>query len=790
MKSNKLIIKKVAVLGAGVMGAQIAAHFANANIPVILYDLPSDGKDKNAIINKSLKLLTKLKPAPLAHKSVAKLIEPANYETDLNKLNEADLIIEAVAERMDIKKSLYDKIEDYINPHAIFATNTSGLSINSLSEVFPEALKHKFCGVHFFNPPRYMHLVEIIPTKKTDEDVINILTEFLTSTLGKGVVKAKDTPNFIANRIGVFSIICTIYHGMKFNIPLETLDALTGTLIGRAKSATLRTADVVGLDTLNHTVNTMKNGLPNDPWNKHYQLPDWLQSLIESGALGQKTRAGIYKKEGRDIKILDIKKKQYRIQNAEIEPEVLQILKNKDVTQRFSQLRALKNSDQAQFLWSMYRDLFHYASYHLEEIADNARDIDFAIRWGFGWQQGPFETWQQAGWQQITKWINEDMKNGETMIQQALPNWVTEIEQIHTQAGSYSPGTSNYQPRPELAVFKRQLFPEITIGEQKYYGSTVYEDKDIRLWHMDDNILISSFNTKKHIITDGVLSGIQKAVEIAQESYQGLVLWQTSDPFTLGANLAPALQAVAEGKIDLVEQLVNKFQQTSQSLRFSTVPTVVATSGLTLGGGCEFSMNASSVVAAFESYIGLVEAGVGLLPAGGGLKEIARRTSEDFETGDLYPQIEHFFKLVAMAQVAGSALEAKHWNLLKPCTDIVFNKYETLYVAKQKIKWLASKGYRAPVEDQNIRVVGQAGIANMKMILANMMAGNMMSQHDYEIAVRIATVIAGGDVDSNSLVNEQYLLDLERKLFIELIQMPKTLARIEHTLKTGKPLRN
>ncbi len=634
-----------------------------------------------------------------------------------------------------------------------------------------------------------MHLVEIIPTKKTDANVITALTESMSSTLGKGVVNAKDTPNFIANRIGVFSILCTIHHGIKFNIPLETVDALTGTLIGRAKSATFRTADVVGLDTLNHTVNTMLNGLPDDPWNKHYKMPSWLTDLIEAGALGAKTRAGVYKKEGKDIKILDTKKKEYRLQDAKIDDEVLAILKNRNAIERFEQLRASK-SNQAQFLYSMYRDLFHYTAYHLEEIADNAREVDFAIRWGFGWRQGPFEIWQSADWKKVTSWINQDMKDGKTMVQVALPEWVAEIDGAHTAEGSYAPKTKSFQSRPDLAVFKRQLFPELTIGEKANYGTTVHEDDDIRLWHMDDEVLISSFKTKKHIISDGVLSGIQKAVDIAEQGFKGLVLWQTSEPFTLGANLAPALQAVADGKVNEVEALVNKFQQTSQKLRFSKVPTIVAVRGMALGGGCEFSMNATSVVTAFESYIGLVEAGVGLLPAGGGLKEIARRTSEDFETGDLYPQIEHFFKLVAMAQVAGSGLEAKKWKLLKPCTDVVFNTHEVLHVAKEKVKWLSAKGYRAPAEDQNIRVCGQAGIANMKMILANMMSGRMMSPHDYEIAVRIATVISGGDVDSNSRVSEQYLLDLERKFFIELIQMPKTLARIEHTLKTGKPLRN
>ena len=787
---NKHNIRKAAVLGAGVMGAQIAAHFANAGIPVTLFDLPSEGSDKNKIIDTAIKMLGKLKPAPLGVKSAAKLIEAANYDEDLNKLSQTDLIIEAVAERMDIKKSLYDKIEDYVNESAIFATNTSGLSINSLAEVFPESLKQRFCGVHFFNPPRYMHLVEIIPAKTTEASVIDDLTEFLTTTLGKGVVNAKDTPNFIANRIGVFSIICTIYHGMKFKIPLETVDALTGTLIGRAKSATFRTADVVGLDTLNHTVNTMKNGLPDDPWNQHYQLPEWLQELIKKGALGQKSGAGVYQKQGKEIKIIDIEQGQYRTQNAEIEPEVLAVLKNKNAGERFAQLRAMKDSAQAQFLWSMYRDLFHYSAYHLAEIADSTRDVDFAIRWGFGWQQGPFEIWQDAGWKQVSEWIEEDISNSEAMINESLPDWVAKIDNPHTQDGSYSPENDNFQPRAQLDVFKRQIFPVPTIGETADYGVTVFEDDDIRAWHQNDEILIASFKTKKNIITDGVLSGIQKAVEFAEKSFKGLVLWQYSEPFTLGANLAPAAMAISEGKVELVEQLVNKFQQTSQKLRFSQVPTIVATRGLTLGGGCEFSMNATSVVAAFDSWIGLVEAGVGLLPAGGGLKEIARRTSEDFETGDLYPQLEHFFKLVAMAQVSGSASEAKQWKLLKPCTDVVFNSHEVLYVAKQKIQWLNAKGYRAPAEDTQIRVAGQAGIANMKMILANMMAGHMMSPHDYEIAVRIATVICGGDVDRDSLVTEQYLLDLERKLFMELIQMPKTLARIEHTLTTGKPLRN
>ncbi len=783
-------IKKVAILGAGVMGAQIAAHFANAGIPALLFDLAAKEGPKNGIVNKALAGLRKLKPAPLGDSQVLSLIEPANYQDDLAKLKQADLIIEAVAERMDIKKSVYDMVEDYINEDAIFATNTSGLSINELATVLPDSLQTKFCGVHFFNPPRYMHLVEIIPTNNTDNKVVSDLEAVLTTVVGKGVIIAKDTPNFIANRIGVFSIVSTMHHGAQFGIPFETIDALTGVMIGRPKSATFRTADVVGLDTLAHTINTMKNGLPDDPWHAHFEQPDWMQGLIAKGALGQKTRAGVYTKKGREILVLDTEKGEYRAQHVELDPQVVEILKKGKPQDRLVALQALSDSPQAQFLWSIFRDLFHYCATQLEHIADTARDIDFAIRWGFGYGQGPFETWQAFGWNRIVSMIVDDIDAGKTMASSPLPSWVMKIDGAHGPEGSYSAAEDCFKPRSTAEVYQRQLFPDRLISEQASYGETIFEDDDIRVWHQGDEIAIASFKTKKHIIAEGVLKGLRKAVKIAEEDYKGLIVWQTEEPFTLGANLAPAAMAIGAGQVDAVEQSVDFFQQTSQALRFSNVPTIMATRGMALGGGCEFSMSATSVVAAFETYIGLVEAGVGLLPAGGGLKEIARRTASESFGKDLYPMLEHYFKKVAMAAVAGSALEAKNIGFLKPCTEIVFNSHEILHVAKAKVNYLHNKGYMPPANEQNIRVAGEPAIANMQMILANMIEGNMISEHDYEIAKRIAIVIAGGYVDADSLVTEQYLLDLERKYFMELIQMPKTLARIEHTLTTGKPLRN
>jgi 3-hydroxyacyl-CoA dehydrogenase len=783
-------IKKVAILGAGVMGAQIAAHFANAGIPAILFDLAAKEGPKNGIVNKALATLKKLKPAPLGDSNVLSLVEPANYEDDLDKLKEADLIIEAVAERMDIKKSVYDMVEDYIREDAIFTTNTSGLSINELATVLPASLQSKFCGVHFFNPPRYMHLVEIIPTGNTDQKVVDELEAVLTTVVGKGVIIAKDTPNFIANRIGVFSIVSTMHHGAQFGLPFETIDALTGVLIGRPKSATFRTADVVGLDTLAHTINTMKNGLPDDPWHAHFEQPAWMQALIEKGALGQKSGAGVYMKKGRDILVLDTEQGEYRPQNAELDPQVLEIMKKGKPQDRLVALQALKDSPQAQFLWSIFRDLFHYCATQLEHIADTARDIDFAIRWGFGYGQGPFETWQASGWNRIVSLIVDDIDAGKTMASSPLPAWVMKVDGAHGPEGSYSAADATFKPRSTAPVYQRQLFPDRLISEQAHYGETIFEDDDIRIWHQGDEIAIASFKTKKHIIAEGVLKGLRKAVAIAEKDYKGLIVWQTEEPFTLGANLAPAAMAITAGQVDAVEQSVDFFQQTSQTLRFSSVPTVLATRGMALGGGCEFSMSCTSVVAAFETYIGLVEAGVGLLPAGGGLKEIARRTANESFGKDLYPMLEHYFKKVAMAAVAGSALEAKEIGFLKADTEVVFNPHEILYVAKAKVNYLHDKGYVPPANEQRIRVAGEPGIANMEMILANMIEGNMISEHDYEIAKRIAIVMCGGYVDAGSVVNEQYLLDLERRYFMELIQMPKTLARIEHTLKTGKPLRN
>jgi 3-hydroxyacyl-CoA dehydrogenase len=789
MTATPLRIRKAAVLGAGVMGAQIAAHLTNANVETVLFDLAAKEGPKSGIALKAIENLKKLSPAPLADKNRAAAIIPANYDEDLDQLKDVDLIIEAIAERTDWKLDLYRKIAPYVSARAVLASNTSGLSINGLAEALPEEMRHRFSGVHFFNPPRYMQLVELIPTKLTDPDVLQGLEAFLTTTLGKGVIYAKDTPNFIGNRIGVFSILSTMVHTEQFKLGFDTVDALTGPAIGRPKSATYRTADVVGLDTMAHVIKTMADTLPDDPWHKYFKAPVWLQALIDKGALGQKTGAGFYRKAGKDIVVLDIAKQDYRASEQKASDDVAAILAIKDPAEKFGKLRA-SSDPQAQFLWAIFRDLFHYSAYHLADIAETARDVDFAIRWGYGWNLGPFETWQAAGWQQIASWIDEDIKAGKAMSDAPLPAWVTDGRKgVHGKDGSYSASAKTDKPRSTHPVYKRQLFPDPILGERFDQGTTAWENDGVRLWHLGDDVGILSFKTKMHTVNDFVLDGIQRAVEESEKQFKAMVLWQPSEPFSAGADLKGALGLLQSGKLAQFEAMVANFQATSMSIKYSLVPVVSAVRGLALGGGCEFQMHSARTVAALESYIGLVEAGVGLLPAGGGLKEFAVRAAKA-RPDDPFEYLKNIFETIAMAKVSGSALEAKQMGLLREEDVVVFNAYELLYVAKQQAAALAESGWRPSLPGRAIPVAGDVGAATFKASLANLAEGYFASPHDIDIASRIADTLCGGRIERGSLVDEAWLLSLERKHFVELAQTEKTQARIAHTMTTGKPLRN
>ncbi len=798
---TNFIVKKVAVLGAGVMGAQIAAHCVNAKVPVVLFDLPAKDGNKNGIVLRAIENLKKLSPAPLGNKEDAALIEVANYEDQLELLAGCDLIIEAIAERMDWKHDLYKKVAPHIAPNAIFASNTSGLSITALADGFDAELKARFCGVHFFNPPRYMHLVEIIPTGSTSPAIVDQLEGFLTTTLGKGVVRAKDTPNFIANRVGIFGMLATIHEAEKFGLSVDVVDDLTGAKLGRAKSGTFRTADVVGLDTMGHVIKTMQDNLADDPFFAVYKTPDVLAKLVAGGALGQKAGAGFYKKVGKDILRLDFATGEYVAGGGKATDIVGRILKEKDPVKKFKALRESTNP-QAQFLWAIFRDAFHYIAVHLGSIADNARDVDFAMRWGFGWNVGPFETWQAAGWQQIATWINEDIAEGKALCNAPLPEWVTsgvvaEKGGVHTPEGSYSASNNAFVPRSELAVYKRQPFRAPVFGtgaiDGKTAGTTFHEDDSVRIWHMDDEVLVISLKTKMHVIGEGVINGLKMAQAEAEKNFKGLVIWNTDaaegGAFSAGADLQSALPLFMQGGAKAMEPGIKLLQNTFMAMKYSNVPVVAAVAGLALGGGCEMALHASKRVASIESYIGLVEVGVGLIPAGGGLKEAAVRAANEAKGSDILHFLKTGFTNAAMANVSKSALEAKAMGYLKEDDVIVFNAYELLHVAKVEARAMFDAGYRPPLK-KPVTVTGRYGLATIKAQLVNMRDGGFISAHDFKLAEMIANIVSGGDVDQGSVVNEQWFLDMECKAFLELLNNPKSQERIMGMMQTGKPVRN
>jgi len=796
----RFLVRKAAVLGAGVMGAQIAAHLANANVQPILFELAAEGKDKNANVKKAIDGLAKLSPSPAASATALRQIVPANYDEHLPLLADCELVIEAISERMDWKKALFAKVAPHLAPGAIFASNTSGLSITELAMTLAPAQRKRFCGIHFFNPPRYMKLVEIIPTAETDPWMLDQLETFLTTTLGKGVIRAKDTPNFVANRVGVFSMLATMHHTSAFKLGFDEVDALTGPAIGRGKSATYRTADVVGLDTLVHVIKTLSDTLPDDPWHSHYQPPPWLAALVAKGALGQKTKAGFYMKKGKDILVLApdggsplgdrIGNPDYRPQAGVIADEVQAILKERDPAKQFAKLRACAHP-QAQFLWAIFRDVFHYSAVHLARIAHCARDLDFAVRWGFGWKLGPLEVWQAAGWREVAKWIEEDIAAGKTMAKAPLPAWVLDGRQgVHSSEGSYSPETGKMVPRSRLEVYSRQLFPEQVLGEKRADRSvTVFEDDGVRLWHQGDGIAIVSFKSKMHSLGVEVLRGLNRAIDEVEKGFDALVIWHEA-PFAVGANLKAALESLKAGRFDELEAMVALFQQTSQRLKYSQVPTVAAVEGMALGGGCEFATHCQRTVAALESYFGQVEVGVGLIPAGGGLKEAAERVAAWAKGGDGFPEMQRVFKLMAMGEVSKSAENAREMGFLRSSDVVVFNAAELLYVAKQQARAMAEAGVRPALAPAQIPVAGDTGIATLKMLLINMKEGGFISEHDFDISARIAEVLCGGAVEPGSLVDEKWLLDLERRHFVELAKTPKTQERIAYMLEKGKPLRN
>ena len=802
---------KIAVLGSGTMGGQIAAHFANLGFEVVMFDTSHEA------ISKSLNMMKKLKPTPLASQSVIGLIKTSTYDT-MDVLSKCDFIIESVVENLDIKKQLFSNIAPYVNDNAVLVTNTSGLSIQKIAEHSPESLRSRIFGVHFFNPPRYLPLVELIRTSFSDEKLLHKAEGFITSALGKEVVYAKDSPAFIANRIGVFSFLAVLKHAENFSLSADTVDALTGKRVGRPASATFRTLDVVGLDVMSNVVKNIYENAKDDPWVELFKLPDWIDNLIAEGSLGSKTKKGIYEKIGKDIYVYDPASDQYRLSDKTISAEVKKILKENGNIE--NSLLTLSKSDdpQAQFLWSVHRDVFHYACYQLEHVAETVRCVDLALKSGFAWQRGIFEQVQLTGWSEVRDSLNVDINNGAALSSESLPSWVLDKSFVYSDEGAYDPNKNQYTPRSSHPVYDRQLLKPLLKGEKQHQQEILLDGESTKLVNIGDGVASISFKTKMNVLSSSVLTELPKCLDFLEDNgFNALIFKQEQEHFCAGANLYEIISAIKLGllekdpgvtskakkkafelmhpelpklgKLYSIKKIVAMLQELFMRLKHGKILTIAAVDGLALGGGCELLLHCNKVVASMNSYIGLVEVGIGALPAGCGSKEMTLRAYTNKETDDIFPLLSKYFEQIAMAKVSASALEAKEMGYLKADDIIIANPNELLYVAKQQALALLDSGFKSPL-DSTFKVVGKAGYANIMAQVTNLHEGHFISEHDNHIVTHLAKVMTGSKVEENTTVNSQMILDLERKYFIKLLSTKKTQDRIEYMLRNSKPLRN
>ncbi len=797
-------IKKVTVLGSGVMGSQIACHFANIGVEVLLLDIvPNELNDKekaksiskedkvfrNRIVNDALQAALKMKPSPIYKKSFASRITTGNMDDDMSKISDSDWIIEVVVERLDIKQQVFENVEKYRKEGTLITTNTSGIPINMMLEGRSDDFKHHFCGTHFFNPPRYLQLLEIIPTKETKSEVIDFFMDYGRRFLGKKTVLCKDTPAFIANRVGVYSIM-SLFHAVKdLDMNIEEVDKLTGPILGRPKSATFRTCDVVGLDTLVHVANGLKDNCPNDEEKALFQLPDYIAKMVDNNWLGSKTGQGFYKKSKdadgkRQILSLDLETLEYR-EKARVKYATLDMAKPiDDLKQRTKML--VNGMDKAgEFYRQMFGGLFAYVTNRIPEISGELYKIDDAIKAGFGWELGPFETWDIIGFDKGLELIEKQGKKA--------ADWVAKMKE--SGATSFYKKEAGNKQYFDIDSQSYKVIPgteELVMLDTLRDENTVWKNADATVVDLGDGILNLEFHTKMNTIGSGVIEGINKAIDLAEKEHKGLVVSNEGQNFSAGANVGMIFMMAAEQDYDELNFAVKTFQDTMMRIRYSNIPVVVAPHNLTLGGGCELSMHADKVVAHAESYIGLVEFGVGLIPGGGGTKEFAKRFSDELADGDIrINRLREKFLTIGQAQVATSAHEAFDLGYLREGQDevIVSREYQ-LTRAKAACLEIANKGYTSPPREKNIRIMGQEGLGIVYVGAHSMKSGHYISEHDQLISEKLGFVLCGGDISERVEVSEQYLLDLERKAFLELCGQRKTLERLESMVKKGKVLRN
>ncbi len=801
MKRN---INKVAVIGSGIMGSGIACHFANIGVEVLLLDIVpkapnetqkskgltlSDKVVRNSVVNTQLSQAVKSKPSPLYHQKFLSRITTGNLEDDIEKIKHVDWIIEVVIERLDIKKQVFEYLEKFRKPGTLVTSNTSGIPIAFMNEGRSDDFQQHFAVTHFFNPPRYLNLFEVIPGPKCKPEVIDFLMRYGEKFLGKTSVLAKDTPAFIGNRIGIYGIQSLFHQVLEMGLTVEEVDKLTGPVIGRPKSATFRTVDVVGLDTLVHVAKGLYENCPHDERRTLFELPEFIQTMMKNNWLGSKTGQGFYKKikteNGKsEIQTLDLEKMEYRPRKS-ASFATLELTKTiENVRDRFAVLVNGKDKAAA-FYRKSFGGLFAYVQQRIPEISDELYRIDDAMKAGFGWESGPFEIWDAIGLEagaklieaeglEVSKWVQDAIKNGHKSFYKIIDG----------KTQFYDPKTETYLTKPGQETF--------LILDNIRPNKTIWSNAESAISDLGDGIINIEFRSKMNTIGGGVLQGLNKALDVAEKDFQGLVIGNQGANFSVGANIGMIFMMAVEQEYDELNMAIQMFQNTMMRLRYSSIPTIAAPHGMTLGGGCELSMHADKVVAAAETYIGLVEFGVGVIPGGGGSKEMTLRAADTFRKNDVELNVlQEYFLTIGMAKVSTSAHEAFDLGILQKGKDIVIvNKKQQLAMAKKQAVLMAESGYTKPIQRTDIKVLGKQALGMFLVGTDAMKAGKYISEHDKKIANKLAYVMAGGDLSQPTYVSEQYLLDIEREAFLSLCSERKTLERIQHMLKTGKPLRN
>ena len=797
-------IKKIAIVGSGIMGSGIACHFANIGVEVLLLDIvPRELNDKekakgltlenkivrNRLVNEALMTSLKSKPSPIYSQKFADRITTGNIEDDLHKIKDVDWVMEVVVERLDIKQQVFEKIEKYRTPGTLITSNTSGIPIKFMNEGRSEDFQKHFAVTHFFNPPRYLKLFEVVPGPKCTQEITDFLMMYGDKFLGKTAVLAKDTPAFIGNRIGIFGIMSLFHVVKEMGLTIEEVDKLTGPVIGRPKSATFRTIDVVGLDTLVHTANGVKDNCPNDEMRDQFVIPDYVNTMMENNWLGSKTKQGFYKMTKnasgkREILSLDLNTLEYRAKKS-AKFETLELTKTIDnVADRFKVLVAGKDKA-GEFYRKSFAAMFAYVQNRIPEISDELYRIDDGLRAGFGWEHGPFQIWDAIG---VAKGVEIMKAEGKEPAA-----WVTEmLAKGETSFYSVKEGATFYYDIPAKSHLKKPGQDSFIILDNIRKTNEVWKNSGAVIQDIGDGILNLEFQSKMNTIGADVLTAINKAIDLAETNYQGLVIGNQAANFSVGANIGMIFMMAVEQEYDELNYAIKYFQDTMMRMRYSSIPTIAAPHGMALGGGCEISLHADKVVAAAETYMGLVEFGVGVIPGGGGSKEMALRASDLFQKGDVQLNVlqEHFLT-IGMAKVATSAYEAFDIGLLQKGKDVVVvNKERQIAQAKQHAMLMAEAGYTQPAARKDILVLGKQALGMFLVGTDSMEASRYISEHDKKIANKLAYVMAGGDLSEPTKVTEQYLLDIEREAFLSLTTERKTLERIQHMLKTGKPLRN